>query len=110
MRAVIFSAPLVVLASCAAPQPQPVPQPPPPNVAAIPVTVCPPAPSSGEVCAPPIICRDAPEILALDNAWITRVFVTQDQRQGVAMVTLGLEKLFCGGAPTPVGAALRKRL
>ena len=100
---------LTLLAACAN-QPQPAPAPPPVPVAATPVTICPGDPPPGYVCAPPILCRAAPDALYWDNKWITSVFFDPAQRQGAAMMILGFEKAFCGGASTPAGVALRSKL
>jgi len=101
---------LVLLLAACAPQSQPAPVPTPVPVAATPRTVCPPDPGPGEVCAPPILCRAAPDALYWDNKWITSVFFNPEQRQGAAMMILGFERAFCGGAATPAGAALRRKL
>lgn len=100
---------LSLLTACAQ-QPQPV-APTPTPVAVTSIAVCPPSPpaGSGLVCAPPLLCRDASEVLALDQEWYVRLFTTPDQRANAAKVVEGLEGLFCGPT-TPVGKAMRMRL
>ena len=96
-----------ILAGCAQ-QPQPI-TPPPVPVAVTPRVVCPPDPPPGEVCAPPLVCRDAATWLAMDQRWYAKLFLDPTRRAGIANVITGTEQVICGG-PTPVGKAMRMRL